>query len=218
MGDEAAGERSFTSRDEWELMYRRGLSPAVIARTCNVPVARVNWTIGRRVSDDPGLRQEHLHNAPPIVVDAPTRDWTARVDQYREFLARMGRPPGITAGSSPAELTLARWLAAQRTLDRQGRLWEAKIRHLDQAGPWRRSFRQERDERRWQDRLNALCRFRAGRGRWPSWKNPAGDEERRLGTWLHKQRQAAGQGRLSDARRHRLDELVPGWNPWRTGP
>lgn len=56
----------------------------------------------------------------------------------------------------------------------------------------------------------------AASGRWPAWKNPSGEDERQLGTWLHGQRQAASQGRLSGAHREQLDTLVPGWNTWRT--
>ncbi|GAB2709903.1 helicase associated domain-containing protein [Arthrobacter bambusae] len=216
MGEEATGERSFASRDEWELMYRSGLSPEIIARTCNVPVATVNRTLGRRAREDPRLREEHLSNAPATPVDVPTPEWTARLREFRTFLNENGRPPGTAAGSGPAERSLARWLSTQRTLHKQGKLSEDRNRHLDQAGPWRSSYRQDRDERHWQQCLIRLARFRAAAGRWPAWKNPAGEDERQLGTWLHGQRQAASQGRLSGEHREQLDSLVPGWNTWRT--
>ncbi|WP_284984390.1 hypothetical protein [Arthrobacter sp. efr-133-TYG-118] len=80
-------ERSFASRDEWELMYRRGMSNGKIAELCNVPVRTVNWTISRRSLVDPGLKEEHKRNATAVPMNTLTPGWQQRLRQFEFFLA-----------------------------------------------------------------------------------------------------------------------------------
>lgn len=69
-----------------------------------------------------------------------------------------------------------------------------------------------RDETRWGERLAQVLAHRAVTGRWPSHADPD-PEARRLGQWLSHQRRALRRGRLTDARRGRLQragiDLMP---------
>jgi Helicase associated domain len=208
------GERSFENRDEWELMYRQGVTPDKIAELCNVPVKRVNWTLGRRALFDPSVKTEHERNAPARAVDRkPGPPWTATLKEFERFTAEHGRPPG--SKHDPAERALYRWLTRQRTSLAGGRLTAEQQKALDAAGPWRITLREHESSIRWARQLQELAVFFGSKQRWPSFKNRHDEEERRLGVWLHTQRQAALTGMMDPERRRRLEKTVPGWNTWR---
>jgi hypothetical protein len=80
---------------------------------------------------------------------------------------------------------------------------------------WDSSQRADLDAERWETRLEQLRAFAAAEGRWPRFRNPADEAERVLGVWLHSQRQAFGDGRLTSAEVTLLDAKVRGWNAWR---
>lgn len=214
MDENDLGDRSYTSRDEWEVMYRRGLSPAKIAETCNVPVATIKWTLGRRSREDPGLKTEHQNNAPQTPENTLTPLWAARLGEFQAFLIKHGRPPKAKGGDA-LETRLARWLRTQRRLNERGMLSKDRLNALDRSGSWRQSYRKAHDENDWQRQLVRLVDFRLSERRWPTWKKPSGESERQLGTWLHAQRQAASRGQLSQQRRKQLDTAAAGWNTWR---
>ncbi|GAP61259.1 hypothetical protein AHiyo1_49420 [Arthrobacter sp. Hiyo1] len=196
-------------------MYRQGLSTSRIAEICNVDTRAVNWTIGRRAREDPTLKSEHLRNAPPPRhSSALTPQWLARLQEFTQFVEENGFPPR----SSPmdlAERNLARWVRAQRRAAGQGVLSAERAEALDAVGSWRTSMRGIRDSDNWTRNLSSLADYLARHDRLPSYKNRDDDVERRLGTWLHSQRQKAINGQLSEHRRRELDKAADGWNTWR---
>ncbi|WP_196073269.1 helicase associated domain-containing protein [Nakamurella alba] len=65
----------------------------------------------------------------------------------------------------------------------------------------------------WEQRLIAVAEFLAEHeGRWPRSTRPAEADERRLGQWLGTQRREMRSLGLSEIRRRRLDETLPGWH------
>jgi hypothetical protein len=207
---------SFASREEWALMYRQGLRPAQIAELCSVPAQQVRRSIGQRKRIDPLLEAAHLNNAPkPPPPSKLTAAWLARLAEFTAFLGEEGRLPRQQAGDA-REKSLGAWLRLQRTAHGQGKLDDRQIEALNEAGEWQISARAQADEARWQARLKQLGEFAAANGRMPSFRNRDDETERRLGTWLHVQRQKAVNGKLPEKHRQQLDEAVPGWNTWRS--
>ncbi|WP_416346386.1 helicase associated domain-containing protein [Arthrobacter sp. MI7-26] len=196
-------------------MYRRGLSTPKIAELCNVELTTVNWTIGRRSRSDPLLKAEHQRNAPtkpPEITLSP--QWLARLQEFAEFMEGHDVPPRSTQ-TNPAERRLARWVRAQRKAAALGSLGAEKTAALDEVGSWRAPMRSIQQDKVWSQRLDALAEFVAMRARLPNFKKPEDDTERKLGIWLHMQRQKQINGWLPANRRRLLDKHVSTWNTWR---
>lgn len=195
-------------------MYRRGLTPRQISVLCDVPLVRVNRTLGWSKRRDMTLAAEHAEHAPehpPRITDT----WNKRYSELRIFRDSVGRMP-YAHTAAPIEASLGRWLARQRRALRHGKLGDVCQRRLDELGEWYISARTHRDANRWSLSLENLASFRASSNRFPSFKNYMDETERRLGTWLHVQRQAASNGTLAPQRIADLDATVSGWNTWQT--
>lgn len=120
-------KRRFESREEWELMYRSGLTQARIADLCSVPQRDINRAIGWAKRWDASLQEGHLANRPPVTQTKAglTVEWLARRDEFAAFLFREGRTPSRSS-TDPAETALGRWLSAQRSASRLGVLLPAR--------------------------------------------------------------------------------------------
>lgn len=163
------------------------------------------------------LAAEHAHHRPlrvPVRQYLRTEMWNARYAELRGFRASFGRMP-YASTADPTEASLGRWLARQRYALSQGRLDDVRQRQLDELGEWRQPARTYRDAKRWKLSLEDLVTFRSRSNRLPSYKHYSDEAERRLGIWLHHQRQAASAGTLTSQRVADLDAAVPGWNTWR---
>ncbi|MET4143753.1 helicase associated domain-containing protein [Arthrobacter sp. UYCo732] len=200
---------------EWVLMYRQGLTAGRISQLCRVNVQQVNRAIARARRNDPGIVQEHLRKAPPAA--AVTERWKARCEELTAFMAANGRPP-FAAAQAPEETSLGRWLERQRAAAGKGELDEEHRRALDAVGDWRTPPRVQLEARRWRQRLEELARFAMVEGRLPSHRTPRTDTERVLGNWLHGQRRRASRGDITAGHLQALQDAVPGWNTWKTGP
>ncbi|WP_396125304.1 helicase associated domain-containing protein [Arthrobacter sp. CJ23] len=210
-------EQRFESREEWELMYRRGLTQTQIADLCSVPKQDVNRAIGWSKRRDVSVEQEHLVSRPtPTQEDTGlTPLWLGRRDELADFMSREGRTPS-SASAEAAERAIARWVSAQRTAARRGMLMAAQRKSLDAIGRWQEFSIVFRNAAAWDLRVQHLVAYWSEQQRWPSCKTYVNEAERSLGIWLHVQRQRVSQGTLADTRRMSLDEATPGWNTWRS--
>jgi hypothetical protein len=141
------------------------------------------------------------------------RRWATHAEQVGAFHRAHGRWPFRVADDT-AEAKLGHWLSRNRAQARDGQfchlLVPERLARLDEVAPgWRTSY-----DDRWRLVAQSLGRFRAERGRWPSTMALAG-YERRLGTWLGGQRNAAGGGQyaryFTPIRREYLGQVAPGW-------
>lgn len=199
-------------------MYRSGLTPHRIAELCDVPEGRINRALGWSKRRDPSLAVEHVDHLPPDDRETPSQisdQWKARYAELLLFTTATGRMP-FTKVPDPVEASLGRWLARQRYALVKGRLDRNRQLLLDASGSWRQSTRAQRDMTRWKETLNESARHMRTSNRWPSFRNHADETERRLGTWLHAQRQSALTGTLTDKQLADMNAVAPGWNTWRT--
>lgn len=205
------------SNGEWTLMYRKGLAVARIAQLCRIEVEQVSRAVAWAKRRDPSLQAEHESYAPaPDELQPPAlgRHWASRRDELAEFIATSGRAP-YYSGGDPAEISLGRWVAKQRLAAKNGTLVPELREALDATGNWQDTGRAQRDEQRWQEALLAFAAFVGNEGHLPSYKHPADETERRLGTWLHGQRQLEAEGKLPEIRSAALKQAVPHWYTWR---
>lgn len=94
-----------------------------------------------------------------------------------------------------AEGSLGSWCVTQRKMRRQGELEGERVRLLEALGfPWSA-------ENVWTEHFNRLKAFHATEGRWP------GSREGRLGSWCFVQKRLYRQGKLSDERVRKLQEI-----------
>lgn len=205
-------------RGEWVLMYARGLTQAQIADLCGADQITVTRCIAWAKRRDSDLQREHNSFRPePEIPSRLASHFGLRVRDLGEFIAANRRVP-FSKGGSPEERSLGVWLAKQRKADREGTLVPERQAALDSAGNWRDHGRAQRDERKWQQNLSDLASFTSTTGRLPSYRRPKDDTERRLGIWLHGQRQLDGEGKLLDDKSASLAAAVPGWNTWKKRP
>ncbi len=122
----------------------------------------------------------------------------ARLAAFRDQHGHSAVPPSY-------DPDLWRWIQAQRRFLSVGRMKHGRRRALDAGGfPW------ERSDPRWEENLVRLREFhrRHGHSRVP-YRYP---DDPHLGSWVYQQRKAFRDGRLSEERRRRLDDVGPGWS------
>jgi len=131
------------------------------------------------------------------------RRWSGRYAELVAHIRDAGRLPSYRAAAGSDERRLYAWLAAQRALERKGRLEPARVAMLERVGALAATR-----ERHWWTRYRHVRDFVAAHGRLPREK-AADPDERRLGVWLGHVRKAARHGRLADDRLAALAALVP---------
>jgi hypothetical protein len=195
-------------------MYRKGLTVKRIADLCGAGPQTVSRHLRVQRAKYPDMDVEQRSNRPPINLKPVGPKWQANIDAMALFLVTSGRYP--TKGDpDPADQKLARWLAVQRSAERDGRLPEDRLRTLSALPGWMNDQRVELGKERWLARLEELRVFREAAGRWPRFRDSVDEAERVLGVWLHAQRQNFGRGRLTRDQKKLLNNTVPGWNSWR---
>ncbi|WP_458117296.1 helicase associated domain-containing protein [Arthrobacter sp. D2-10] len=207
-----------TSREEWLLMYQRGLSLRQISRLCRVKYEKVRLHIRTRERHDPTLagRRLLLHDQPALPPkgwqQAPARpSWDDRYTELQELMKRTGRFPQQLS-EDPAERRLYKWLRWQRTRHLHGRLTEDQTTRLDRLGKWQGTALGDR-ETHWRTIHAQLLAFIADAGRMPHRETPdATALEATLDVWIQTQRAKARAGKLAPTRRNTLDQTIPGWN------
>jgi hypothetical protein len=194
-------------------MYRGGLTRSRIAALTRAPAATIGYHLSVALAADPGLQGAHEKAAGP-----PTPSVNGQgLERTRQLVAMVqetGRYPSRTADNAD-ERRLASWLERRRRDAAAGTLAPAYRDGLAVLPDWQRRPRAVADETRWQDRLAALVRYRAGGHDWPRHKADVTGEEHDLGVWLHAQRQKARRGELEPDKARALDEVLPGWRSGR---
>ena len=136
---------------------------------------------------------------------AAEQRWDEKFEAVRRFRGEHGRWPKQSEGP------LGNWCSKQRQAKKgQGgrRISPEQIAELDGIGfDWGWAMTAEQ---RWDEKFEAVRRFRGEHGRWPL------RSESPLGRWCHRQRQAKkGQGgnKISAAQIARLDGIGFDWDP-----
>lgn len=139
--------------------------------------------------------------------DDPAADaWYANAESCALHVTDSGRFPAGGADDA-AERRLAIWLRGQRVIARRGRMADERGRWLDEAIPgWDRPH-----ETDWLTVATSLVAFEASTGRMPATGADAAPAERRLATWLSRQRSRHAAGRLPERHVAWLDERLPSW-------
>lgn len=134
--------------------------------------------------------------------------WSERAEEVKRFREVEGRWPSQIA-SDEGERSLGVWLSNQRSQAHRGELFNRKRAALDRYLPgWDTGSRDET----WYRNADALGAFVSEHDKWPS-KNAIGQEERRLGSWLHNRRQDSRTGvGWAPERAAYLDKVASGWN------
>ncbi|MEG9247853.1 helicase associated domain-containing protein [Arthrobacter sp. Soc17.1.1.1] len=205
------------NRQEWLLMYSRGVPPTVIATWCRVDVRRVHRAIDRQAERHPEWfdRCWLTHDQP-----APSSNrrryrrsreqvWWEHHAHMSAYVARVG---GLPAQNDSTEARmLYRWLENQRRNHDVGRLAHDKAAALDRLGEWVGTRKGSPDEL-WVRRLEQVQRFRDETGRFPVYDPQRHPEEKILAVWLGRQRTWLRKGRLRTDRQDALGEMLPGWD------
>ncbi|MHA7280244.1 helicase associated domain-containing protein [Arthrobacter sp. MDT2-2] len=206
------------NRQEWLLLYSRGVPAAVIAVWCRVDVRRVHRAVDRQVTRQPGWfdRCWRIHDQP-----APARNTRRYVrsreqalwEHYGDVAAYMRERGGAlpAQNDSPEARVLYRWIEAQRRQYDAGTLAQDRVDALDRLGEWI-GTRKGDPEVLWAQRLEEVRQFRASTGRFPYYDPDRHPGEKVLGVWLGRQRTWWRKGRLRADRQERLDRVLPGWN------
>lgn len=197
---------------EWVLMYRRGLGRRQIAQLVKAASGTVGYHLGVARNLDPSLQAEHEAAAgtKPSKVTAKGME---RMQQLVTLVQETGRFPSRYSRSE-SERRLAAWLQLRRQEARTGALSPTFRDGLAVLPAWQTPPRSGADANRWQERLQALVKYRAAGHDWPRHNASVSGEEHELGVWLHRQRYKFRAGELGPEKTDVLDSSVPGW---RTG-
>ncbi|WP_139187296.1 helicase associated domain-containing protein [Pseudarthrobacter chlorophenolicus] len=149
--------------------------------------------------------------------DRPAADaetlWLGRAEDLANYVDFAGRLPS-SAGGTAESAGLYRWMNYQRSLAKAGKITTKRRKWLDKNVPgWLPA--PDGREVQWSAHATALQTFLTSTGRWP---RVAVSAERTLARWLGTQRAAARAGRLTAARREKLDTVAVGWLPAGRGP
>ncbi|MHA7241396.1 helicase associated domain-containing protein [Arthrobacter sp. TMS1-12-1] len=215
------------NRQEWLLMYSRGVPPAVIAGWSRVDVRRVHRAIDRQAERCPGWfgRCWLIHDQPaPSGNRRRFRRSREQVwwEHYAHMSAYVNRVGGLPAQNDSAEArVLYRWLENQRRSFDAGRLAQDRIEALNRLGEWV-GARKGDPEELWALRLEQVRQFRAKAGRFPFYDPQRHPDEKILAVWLHRQRTWWRKGRLRPDRQETLTGVLPGWDApaiaWQRSP
>lgn len=209
--------RDPASREEWLLLYRRGLEPSDIARICHTLPQIAEAYIRVQLESDPGLFDSRLcrclePSLPIFRVEDATRGWKGSLlslDRFVEAHARFPRRSADTATVAGAlEVFLYHWVRAQRGRSAAGQLTARQERRLEAIPRWTVLGRDQLHTRHWDERFAACRTFVAEYGHLPRYKRGTTDRERTLGTWLSRQRARHRRGLLPAGRAAALDGLL----------
>ncbi|MHA7239578.1 helicase associated domain-containing protein [Arthrobacter sp. TMS1-12-1] len=218
-GDECLWE-ACESRQEWLLMYSRGIPVLVIADWCRVAVKRVVRAVDRQIERDPAWfdRCWLIHDQPAWPANGKhcrrTREqaWWEHYARLTAHVREHGRIPA--QNDSQEARVLYRWVENQRRNHDAGTLTPDRTEALNRLGEWIGTRRGNADAL-WARRLDEVRQFRAEKGRFPYSDQDRYPEERTLAIWLVRQRTWHRKNRLRPDRLQQLDQALPGWYPLR---
>jgi hypothetical protein len=196
------------SREEWLLMYERGLSPERIAELCRTKLRNVQYITSSRDRRDRAFfdRRLVLHDQPSLPRQRPRLTWQQSYDNLAWFVDTMGRLPSQLG--STWERQCHGFLYLQRKLHRTGSLTAEQVQLLDRIEGW---FVPGRAPDHWQQRFDAYLRFMEEKGHQPRSDAPNGTAERVLRIWLWSQRRRVRNGTMPNERIQLLDANIPQW-------
>jgi hypothetical protein len=197
-------------------MFERGLTPQRIADLCTVDVRRVRRAVQKEIRRDPRfldrcliLHDQPAYRTPPSPArPTATERWTQSYVAVADYVLKTGSLPSQNGGSEAR--ALYKWLQYQRTLHDVGKLSERRVQALDKLGAWE-GVRRGTPEKHWARRLQEVVAFRQWHGRLPYYSETRDQAERRLATWLGRQRTWVRRGKLLPDRESRLNLEVEGW-------
>lgn len=204
------------SRQEWLLMYSRGVPAPVIAAWCRVSVKRVIRAVDRQIERDPAWFDACLsvHDQPAWPANSKHRRRTreqAWWEHYTRLTAHVREHGKIPAQNDSQEArVLYRWVENQRRNHDTGTLTPDRTDALNALGEWVGTRRGNADAL-WERRLDEVRQFKAEKDRFPHSGRDRYPEERTLAIWLVRQRTWQRKGRLRADRHQRLDRVLPGW-------
>jgi superfamily II DNA or RNA helicase len=195
---------------EWE---RRFLELAEFKKKfghCNTPRAAPHDGLGKWLSHQRGKKKSGKLEAEKIrrltdlgvIWDAFESTWADRILELTKFKQRHGHCE--VSVTDPQYASLAHWLVWQRKYKRLGKLDSARAIKLEELGVnWDPQISQ------WSEMFQRFLIFRAQHGNRDP--NHATCTNRRLVNWVRAQRQRRKQGKLSQDRINRLDEIGFDW-------
>ncbi|MHA7284198.1 helicase associated domain-containing protein [Arthrobacter sp. TMS2-4] len=210
------------SRQEWLLMYSRGVPAPVIAAWCRVPVKRVARAVDRQIERDPTWfdRCWLVHDQPAWPANRKHRR-RSREQVWWEHYARLtahvrahGRIPA--QNDSQDSRVLYRWVENQRRNYDAGTLTPDRIQSLNALGEWV-GMRRGNADALWALRLEEVRQFHAHTGRFPIYDRVRYPDETVLAVWLGRQRTWQRKNRLRPDRLQKLNQTLPGWYLNRSG-
>ena len=180
---------------------------------CNVPFDSElgAWVSNQREFQNAGrLRTDRKARLDELgfIWDAREAAWEAMFDELKRYKEEHG-DCNVRTGTGYKEHPqpkLAAWVAKQRKLQKEGRLRADRKARLDELG-----FVWDTLEAAWEAMFDELKRYKEEHG---DCNVPQkGKQNLKLGTWVNFQRAQARAGKLSAARKARLDTLGFDWNP-----
>lgn len=209
--------RSRASREEWLLLYSKGLDVKDVARICHTLPQTAEAYIRDQLARDPSLFDRRLvrclEPSLPVFRDGDaSRGWDGNLLSLSRFIAANGRFPRRSADTTTVagalEVFLYHWVRAQRGRSAAGQLTTRQERRLEAIPRWTVLGRDQLHTRYWDERFTACHAFVAERGHLPRYRRGTTDRERSLGTWLGRQRARHRRGLLPAARAAALDGLL----------
>lgn len=196
-------------------MYRQGLTTTKIAATAGAAPNTVRYHVAIAAAADPSIRDEHRSAAR---TPRSTRITPAGLQNLSDTLALYraeGRLPSSKSASA-RERALATWFVNRRKDHDRGTLSPVYGDGLQEIPGWEQRTRKDKDEARWNLRLQELTAHMAAGNDWPRHKRTDTEEERALGMWLHIQRMKYRRNELNQDKEEQLNMLLPGWRDGRT--
>lgn len=217
MGYVSGMTRSRASREEWLLLYSRGLDVQDIARICHTLPTTAEAYIRDQLARDPSLFDTRLcrclePSLPVFRDEDASMWWEGNLLSLARFVEAQGRFPRRAADTTMVagalEVFLYHWVRAQRGRSAVGELTARQERQLEGIPRWTVLGRDQLHTKHWDERLTACRVFVAERRHLPRYRRGTTDRERSLGTWLGRQRARHRRGLLPAARAAALDDLL----------
>lgn len=196
-------------------MYRQGLTTTQIAATAAVGQSTVRYHLAIAATAEPSIRDEHLTATRPPPVTRITAEGLRNLNDTVALYRAEGRLPSSKSASA-RERALATWLLRRRQDHDQGTLSPTYSDGLQQIPGWEQRTRKDKDEARWNQRMQELTAYMAAGNDWPRHKRTDTEEERVLGMWLHIQRRKYHRNELDQNKETQLNTLLPSWRDGRT--
>lgn len=151
--------------------------------------------------------RQHVLQDLGFVFDVHESEWQRQLARLARFVQEQGHSLVPASFDDGEELQLSAWVTNQRRARTRGSISETRVAQLDALG-----FVWDVKQHEWQRWFGLLVRYREEFGHCAvpqAYREPSTGAK--LGVWVAQQRKAATRGRMTDDRRHRLEELGFVW-------